>query len=89
MRVAKRYLITGRVQGVGFRLFTEDAAVREGILGWVRNTSDGGVEVAAEGEAESLARFEQAIRHGPRAARVDRVEALDDVPGGHHGFTVR
>jgi acylphosphatase len=89
MRVARRYLIGGRVQGVGFRFYTEDAAEREGIQGWVRNLPDGAVEVAAEGDAESMTRFEQAIRQGPRGARVERVDIHDDLPGGYHGFTVR
>ena len=51
--------------------------------------TDGGVEIAAEGEAESIERFEQAIRHGPRGARVDRFDVNDDVPGGNNGFTIR
>ena len=89
MKIARRYLIRGRVQGVGFRFFTEDAAAREGIAGWVRNLPDGGVEVAAEGEAESLARFEHAIRHGPRGARVDRFDANEDVPSGNSGFSIQ
>jgi acylphosphatase len=90
MRVARRYLISGRVQGVGFRYFAEDAARREGVCGWVRNLPDGRVEVAADGEAESIARFEQGIRRGPRGARVDAVEVFDDVPGDQgSGFSVR
>ena len=90
MRVARRYLIAGRVQGVGFRYFTEDAAHREGVHGWVRNLPDGRVEVAADGDAESIARFEQSIRRGPRGARVDAFEVFDDVPGDHGAhFSVR
>ncbi|HYM22600.1 MAG TPA: acylphosphatase [Vicinamibacterales bacterium] len=89
MRIARRYLIRGRVQGVGFRFFTEHAAAREGIQGWVRNLSDGSVEVAAEGEAEAMTRFEHALGQGPRNAHVDGVDAIDDVPGGHSGFTIR
>ena len=90
MRVARRYIISGRVQGVGFRFFTEAAALREGIDGWVCNLPDGRVEVAAEGDAESVDRFDRAIRQGPRGARVDRVEMFDDVPGGGGaGFSVR
>jgi acylphosphatase len=89
MRVARRYLISGRVQGVGFRFFTEDIASREGIHGWVRNRPDGSVEVAAEGEAEAIERFERAVRRGPRGARVERVEVDDDVPAGNAGFTIR
>ena len=90
MRIARRYLISGRVQGVGFRYFAEASASREGIEGWVGNLPDGRVEVAAEGEAESMDRFERAIRHGPPGARVDRVDVFDDVPGSRGaGFSVR
>ena len=90
MRVARRYLIGGRVQGVGFRYFTEDVARREGILGWVQNRPDGRVEAAAEGDAESVERFERAIRHGPRGARVDSVEVFDEPPGHQGtGFSIR
>lgn len=89
MRVARRYLISGRVHGVGFRFFTEAAAAREGIDGWVRNLSDGRVEIAAEGDGEAMMRFERAVRHGPPSARVDEVEVTENVPGGAAGFTVR
>jgi acylphosphatase len=96
MRVARRYVITGDVQGVGFRFFTETAARREGIHGWVRNLTDGpveaveAVEAVAEGEAEAIERFERSIRQGPRGARVDRVEVEDTVPDGHAvGFTIK
>ena len=89
MTLARRYLIGGRVQGVGFRFFAEEAASREGVSGWVRNLPDGRVEAAAEGDAEAVARFERSIQHGPRGARVDTFEALDDVPGGYFGFSVR
>ena len=90
MIVARRYLISGRVQGVGFRYFTEAAAAREGILGWVRNTPDGRVEVVAEGDAEALERFERSLRHGPRGARVERVDVDDTSPtGGETGFTIK
>ncbi len=83
-------MISGRVQGVGFRFFTEDAAAREGINGWVRNVPDGRVEIEAEGDAESLQRFEHRIRHGPSGARVDRVDVTDAAIGQHHsGFSVR
>jgi len=89
MRIARRYLISGRVQGVGFRYFAEEAAAREGVNGWVRNLPDGRVEVAADGESDSVERFERAIRHGPRGARVDEVEVFDDVPGTRAGFGIR
>ena len=78
MRVARRYLVRGRVQGVGFRYFTQAAAVRAGVGGWVRNNLDGTVEISAAGEAEALLRLEQEIRRGPPGARVDQVAICDD-----------
>jgi len=90
MRVARRYLISGRVQGVGFRYFAEDAARREGLHGWVRNLPDGRVEAVADGEAAAVERFERALRQGPRGARVDDLEVDVDVPADHEaGFMVR
>jgi acylphosphatase len=89
MRIARRFLINGRVQGVGFRWFAQSVASREGLHGWVRNLPDGHVEAMAEGEAEAIERFERALRHGPPAARVDEVEVDDRVPTGRDtGFTV-
>ena len=74
---------------MGFRYFAETAAAREGLHGWVRNLPDGRVEAAAEGEADAIERFERAIRHGPRGARVDGVDVDDTVPSGRDtGFAV-
>jgi len=67
------------VQGVGFRYFAQDMARREGLSGLVRNLSDGRVEAVAEGDRESLERFEAALRRGPSHARVESVE-IDSVP---------
>jgi acylphosphatase len=90
MRVARRYLISGRVQGVGFRYFTEAAAAREGLHGWVRNLPDGRVEIDVEGEAEAVERFERNVRHGPPGARVSDVHVDDGVPQRREsGFSVR
>lgn len=89
LRVARRYLVSGRVQGVGFRYFTQAAAAREGLHGWVRNLPDGRVEAAAEGDADAIERFERALRHGPPGARVDRLEIEHTALGGKDtGFTV-
>jgi acylphosphatase len=89
VRIARRFLIIGRVQGVGFRWFAESAASREGLHGWVHNLPDGRVEAQAEGDAEAVGRFERAMRHGPPAARVDRVEVDDVTPSGRDtGFIV-
>jgi acylphosphatase len=90
MLVARRYVIAGRVQGVGFRFFTESAAVREGLHGWVRNLPDGRVEVEAEGDVEAMGRFDRQLRHGPPNARVSGVEMDERVPTGEAtGFRVR
>ena len=90
MRLARHYVISGWVQGVGFRFFTQAAAAREGVYGWVRNLPDGQVEVLAEGEAEAIARFEHRIRHGPPGARVDRVDSDERMPSHHNlGFNIR
>jgi acylphosphatase len=90
MLVARRLVLSGRVQGVGFRFFTEELARREGLGGWVRNRPDGAVEVFLEGESESVERVEAKVRRGPPQARVDDVIADDDVPAGRAGrFDVR
>jgi acylphosphatase len=84
MRGARRYLVSGRVQGVGFRYFTQDIATREGVTGLVRNLPDGRVEAIAEGDEESLTRFERALRRGPSHARVEQVEVDSLVPTGQY-----
>ena len=90
MRVARRYVIAGRVQGVGFRWFTHDTAAREGVHGWVRNLADGCVEVIAEGEQASVDRLEAAVRRGPSSARVERFDVEELAPGGRTtGFEIR
>lgn len=66
------------MQGVGFRYFTLEAARREGLAGYVRNLDDGRVEAVAEGESESVVRFERALRQGPSRSRVEHV-LIDDV----------
>jgi acylphosphatase len=90
MRLARQFLVTGRVQGVGFRFFTRALAAREGVHGWVRNLDDGRVEISAEGEAEALERFERSIRQGPRGSRIDQVEVSDlGATGSDTGFDIR
>lgn len=80
--IARRFVVSGRVQGVGFRWFVQDAATRAGATGWVRNLVDGSVEALVEGEADVVARVEAALRTGPRSARVDRVRIDDERPAG-------
>jgi acylphosphatase len=78
--LARRYIVRGRVQGVGFRWFVEREAHLLGIAGWVRNNHDGNVEVLAQGTRDQLSGLHGRLRQGPRAARVDAVEVLDASP---------
>jgi acylphosphatase len=73
-KLARRFLVRGRVQGVGFRWFVEREAHILGLAGWVRNNSDGRVEVLAQGTPEQLSGLRARLQQGPRAARVDDVE---------------
>ena len=68
-----RLVVTGRVQGVGYRAFVHRRAIELGLGGWVRNRPDGSVEALATGAESATARFVAALREGPRAARVDDV----------------
>ena len=77
---AKRYIVRGRVQGVGFRWFVEREAHLLGIAGWVRNNSDGSVEVFAQGTRDQLSGLHSRLREGPRAARVDDVQVSPAQP---------
>jgi acylphosphatase len=80
---ASRFVVRGRVQGVGFRWFVEREAHILKIAGWVRNNPDSTVEVLAQGTREQLAGLHSRLREGPRAARVDDVEVkgADAIPG--------
>jgi len=80
---AIRALVTGAVQGVGFRDATRRRADELGLTGWVRNTDDGGVAVHAEGRSAAIDALIAFLRRGPRGAIVDEV-AVDDVPAESH-----
>lgn len=71
--------IRGRVQGVGFRWYVVDAARELRLAGWVKNRSDGNVELAAAGGSDALARLEAAVSAGPPGARVEEVRRLGEV----------
>lgn len=71
--------LSGRVQGVGFRNFTQRAANQIGIGGWVMNLADGRVEIVAEGDKDKMAQFEKQFRRGPRPARVENVELKQET----------
>ena len=88
MRVARRFVISGRVQGVGFRWFVQENATSEGVKGWVRNLPDGRVEALIEGESEAVTRVERLLYTGPRGARVEDVAVHVEEPGGYRSFTI-
>jgi len=77
---ARRFLVRGRVQGVGFRWFVEREAAILQVAGWVRNNYDGTVEVLAQGTRDQLAGLHSRLREGPRAARIDEVEVSEAEP---------
>ncbi|HET7789896.1 MAG TPA: acylphosphatase, partial [Gemmatimonadales bacterium] len=76
---AVRFVVRGRVQGVGFRWFVQRTAAPLKVRGWVSNQGDGSVEVVVEGDAAAVASLEAAIRRGPPHASVSGVEK-NDVP---------
>lgn len=81
--------VHGRVQGVGFRWWTRRLAMRLGVAGWVRNLSDGSVEVTARGDVEALERLHSALRRGPPMARVERVDMFAcTLPNDLVDFTI-
>jgi acylphosphatase len=87
---AKHYLVSGHVQGVGYRYFVLAAAGRLGIRGYVRNLSNGDVEVHAEGDEAALERFKRELEQGPRMARVTEVVESDlQSSGGYSSFLIR
>ena len=90
MIVARRILISGRVQGVGFRVFAEAKALVEGVHGHVRNLPDGRVEIQLEGDQEAVDRIESALRRGPAGARVENVR-VEPISPSHRatGFYIR
>jgi acylphosphatase len=78
-KIAKKYVISGRVQGVGYRFFAERWAEQLGISGYVKNLWDGGVEVYAIGDEVSLEQFKIRLTEGPSAARVTGVSEIDEA----------
>ena len=90
MIVARRFLIGGRVQGVGFRMFAAARAAAEGVHGHIRNLPDGRVEAVVEGDDESVNRVELALRRGPAHAQIDSFVVEDLEPTRRTtGFSTR
>ena len=84
-----RAIVTGHVQGVSYRAQTAAQARRLGLVGWVKNRSDGGVELEAEGDEAQLAELVTWCEHGPPAARVTRVKVEQlEATGGDREFRV-
>jgi len=83
-KVARKFLIWGNVQGVGYRFFAQRAAARHQVVGYVRNRADGSVEALAEGPAQSVEEFKNDLAAGPQWAAVDNVEEINLDPTGHY-----
>jgi acylphosphatase len=88
-RVARLVLVSGRVQGVGFRYATRDAAIRLGMTGYARNLVDDRVEVFVDGDAQSVEAMVEWLRGGPPTASVTDLEVREAEPGEFEDFTVR
>ncbi len=89
-QVCRYLLISGQVQGVCFRHYTRQTALKNGVSGWVRNLPDGRVEALFEGDEQAVNTTVDWCRSGPEWARVDRVEIEDRaVTGKFTNFTIR
>lgn len=86
---AKRLVITGRVQGVGFRHWMTTRAQRMGVSGWVRNRADGSVEALMDGPADAVEELLRACRRGPPGAEVRSIEETMGEPAETPGFVMR
>jgi acylphosphatase len=84
-----RLIVTGRVQGIGYRMWAERTASALGIRGWVRNRADGSVELHASGEEDAIAALIEACRQGPRAAVVSDIAIEDAEDDGSVAFSTR
>jgi acylphosphatase len=84
LKAARKYLISGEVQGVGYRYFAQRAAARHQVLGHVRNLRDGRVEVIAEGQPETVEAFKHDLAAGPSYAKVDNIEEIVIEPSGSY-----
>ncbi len=82
--VARRFLIRGEVQGVGYRFFAQRAAARHQVVGYVRNCPDGTVEALVEGPATSVEEFKHDLAAGPQWAVVNQVEEISLEPTGRY-----
>ncbi|HEY7783811.1 MAG TPA: acylphosphatase [Pyrinomonadaceae bacterium] len=89
MRVARRFIVRGEVQGVGYRFFGQRAAARHQVVGYIRNLSDGSVEAHAEGPATNVEAFKHDLATGPQFAIVEQVEEINlDPTGAYSSFRI-
>jgi acylphosphatase len=89
MYIARYFLITGKVQGVGYRYFAMRAANQCQVCGFVRNLPSGQVEVVAEGQREAMESFKKELAAGPYHAQVTQIEEKSlEVSGGYQGFRI-
>ena len=86
---ALRFIVQGRVQGVGYRYFVLQQAEALGVSGFARNRTDGSVEVVAEGSEEALHDLEARLREGPAFAHVTGLDRAPLAPRGDRGFHIR
>lgn len=86
--IARRAVISGRVQGVGFRFFAERAARDTGVKGWVRNRSDGTVETVVEGEPDAVVRYLERLRAGPGGSGVTSLIQEERALAGYGSFEI-
>ncbi|MDQ6678669.1 MAG: acylphosphatase [Acidobacteriota bacterium] len=86
--IARRYVVRGQVQGVGFRYFVQQAAVKLDLAGTVRNQSDGTVEVIAQGTSAQVSEFAGTLRTGPPGASVRGVEVSEAAVQQYHSFVI-
>jgi len=84
MTVARRFIISGQVQGVGFRYFAQRAAARHQVLGYVRNLEDGRVEALAEGAPKAVEEFKHDLAAGPSYSKVEHLEETVLDPSGRY-----
>lgn len=87
--IRRKLTVHGRVQGVGFRYAVASAARTRGVVGWVRNRSDGTVEAIFEGDPEAVESVIRFCGEGPRGAEVSGVDVVEETPEGLVGFEIR
>ena len=88
-RSTRRFVVSGRVQGVGFRYFVRSQAKKMNVGGWVRNLPDGRVEALATAEIDVLALFESELRRGPSLSSVEKIETAEERRADFDSFEVR